>query len=632
MLVPLWYCTCCTRLILPSNPTYMNSTGTRLCAECAPAELKDPAATAVIKSPPSTQKRATVRTASARVSPPKVIGQARDSVRSSPPRPSHKLFWAGTVAFVAMLLLVAGIFIKGGSNSNQQARAETRPVPQPQPQPKQNIAPAPVDKSMHPADSKASTNPSGGLFANMKPGLPFAATPAAEVAALKIDEFNAAFEPYSSLLEKQRFSEAAALLDNLNMKFSKAPWWETKKDSLVQARETLQRRYAEYEQSARDAAAQAAAASTLAAIEQLEKTWAPKTALGDMSAKAAAGVVDAARRSRERLARAESERFAALAVSLDKIEKRLKPKLARGEADAAVKALQDFKVHLGDAATAAKFSDRIAGLNVDIRLARGPEKLLYNLEPCPNDNCELKFDFAHPEQESAWKLEGEIPESGAFQVDSKKKTLFLNSTGRHLFDAAGNGGVPALSLPFYFSNASWSLDSEMRITKSREHDRDKKELNPAFGIFVSDGAANILRFSVKESSRGMLQLGLNGSGVEASKDKPARIAGKQEDKIRLRMECRNGSVGFGVTVANHPATSGRAKIGFEPKFVGIFLETHDAEENASLAVTSFKLNGEWDKNRLNAAVEAKREAERAALKSELFNPSPLPPGEVRRER
>ena len=132
------------------------------------------------------------------------------------------------------------------------------------------------------------------------------------------------------------------------------------------------------------------------------------------------------------------------------------------------------------------------------------------------------------------------------------------------------------------------------------------------------------RFSAQESGNGMLQLSAQAPGMdEKDKDRQAGIPRRQEDKIRLRMDCRNGVVKFGAT-AGRPVTSGQARIDFVPKFAGVFAETRDKDENASIALTYFKMTGAWDKERVQKAVEARRMTDGAVLKAEPLNARKTP--------
>lgn len=655
--VLLYYCSRCTKLIHPPGGEGTHVEGKRFCLECAPYETQNQPATAYVSSSASGRVEF-VRGSSARlkVSDAVEVSAARassgrmsavasssrtSSVSSSRAAvvrpPSRKLKWAAAAAIAAMLLLVAGVFIKGGALQPQKPTTAAVIPPKHTPKVEPLAPPAPPRPLTEHEKRQQALAQGGGLFGNLRPDevatapalptlpapprlAPAEVRPEAAEPALRIEELDAAVESLQPLLEKERFSEASEMLEDLKKKFSQVPGWETKKDLITQSRELLQRRYAGYEQIAADATAQAQAASTLAAIDELEKSWTPRMALGDMSARQARRVLDAARQSRARLSADSDKRLASFGDKLQEIEKHSKGKLSKADMDKWLKALHEFKLQLrNDPATAEKIAERYAALKVNLLRARGPEKLFYNLEPCTGDNCDLKYDFANADQAAPWKFEGDGATAGGIQLDPKKKTVTLSVAGtqrpRTVFEEPKDLRAANVQLPFLFNTANWTVEADVAVTKARE--REKKEQNPVYGIFISDGGANMVRFSAQELSKGVLQLNARAPGAENEKDKQARMPAKHSDKLRLRMECRSGVVSFGVSAGAHSASSGRAKLTFEPKLVGVFIETRDPEENAALTLSSFKLSGAWDKEKLNAAIEARRAAESAALKSEL---------------
>ena len=311
----------------------------------------------------------------------------------------------------------------------------------------------------------------------------------------------------------------------------------------------------------------------------------------------------------------DAKQFAALGLMFEKIEKLKHSKLSKAELDASMNRIQEFKTRLeANGNSIERYAERLAALNIDLRLAHGPERLFYDLVSCEGENCELKFEFPNRERLAGWKFEGDGENSGGMDLDLKKKALLLNAIGAHAYGAKKH--PPQAQIPFYFNAANWSLEADLSVVKTREHD---KAQNPSYGIYVSDGESAVIRFSAQESGNGMLQLSAQAPGMdEKDKDRQAGIPRRQEDKIRLRMDCRNGVVKFGAT-AGRPVTSGQARIDFVPKFAGVFAETRDKDENASIALTYFKVTGAWDKERVQKAVEARRMTDGAVLKAELLN-------------
>lgn len=565
---PLWFCSGCSKPIRPLGSSgTVHEDGRRFCAACLPFEVLEAPPAESLKTMGSSSARlaltrsgASGRTqgiSSARInalseSATGRISAAQGSLLAAK-QSGRKLLWAGVAALAVMALLVAGIFLKSGSR-----------------------------------------NQSAVQLKQLTAGKALAITRAPETSAASPKSATAAAAAGEKLTDKEERHLALARSGGL---FGTAvPGGD--------ARATIA----------------AAPAPTVNAPPELPSPIKPEF-LSDESQKLKS-VTDATTAAAPETKAIESvkydddaKRLALLGTMFEKIEKLKHPKLSKSELDASMLKLQEFKTRIeADGASINRFAERLAALNIDLRLAHGPERLFYDLVSCEGDNCELKFEFSSRERLAGWNFEGDGENSGGLEIDLKKKALLVNVTGAHAYGAKRHS--PLAQIPFYFNAANWSLEADLSVLKTHEHEKAR---NPSYGIYVSDGESAAIRFGAQESGNGMLQLSAQAPGTdEKDKDKVAGIPRKQEEKIRLRMDCKNGVVKFGAT-AGRPVTSGQARIDFVPKFAGIFVETRDKDENASIAVTYFKLTGAWDKERVQKAVDARRLTDGAVLKAELLN-------------
>jgi len=156
-------------------------------------------------------------------------------------------------------------------------------------------------------------------------------------------------------------------------------------------------------------------------------------------------------------------------------------------------------------------------------------------------------------------------------------------------------------------------------SRAVQHRRDKACKNrPDFGILVWDGGASVMRLSVREAGKD-LQFFASGCTPSVPKygSKTANLPGRPQDKIRLRMTCAQGFVSFAATVNGKVATLGAAELGFKPRYVGLFIRTHDKQENASVSFDEVGLRGTPDSQALKEQAEARRAAFVATEKSAI---------------
>ncbi len=636
----LWYCSHCTNLILPpGEPGIVGDDGERFCQSCSPYE---------VKSPPTVMANAT---------PPIRSGRQRLKSDSGTnlkrgPAPHSRLIWIVGSAAAFMVAATSAILIS--------SRATKMPAPQSataDPYVMKTIVLGASDNSKpttsaleatkkteaaeKPAHAEIQTQ-GGGLFASMQPGVIGAAdaTPRSpdnkakggEVKAvaspeLKIGDFDSRLKALDGLLDAERYSEANALLSGLAKDFDKAPWWKERAESYANASATYKERCDTFEQESRDALSQAKSVEQIDMLDKLEKEWKSRLALGEATAKPAQRILDAVIAGRERIAKASFEKRSGLvAEQFEKYEKRVKTKLPRTELDEALKALQELKAQMLDnAELGQRFCDRWAALQFDLNLSQSAERSAFHVDPSGSDPAEVFYDFKDADQFKAWKFEGDGSNSGGAEFDAAAKTVLLKANGEHHLDPKGGKRAPSLTLPFYFTPANWTFEADTALLKV--HARDKRDQLPCYGILVSDGGANAIRLSIKESKKNELRLTARWAGDE--KETVAHLPGKEEDKLHLRIACTGGRVylsAYANSNGNAKALDvGRTAMGFEPKVFALYVETHDKDENATVEFDNVKLTGGIDKAKINAAMDARRSAEINAVKAEFCRtPKPAP--------
>ncbi len=461
-----------------------------------------------------------------------------------------------------------------------------------------------------PAAQNQAANPSAKAEVELNDAKAFTA------AAQSMGDFEARFKALQPLIDAEKYSDAENLLNGLSKDFSPEPWWTKHADRVTKAQATVRGKNDELEQRARAAVAQAQGSAKKEQLDGFENDWKGKLASGGSAAKAAQQVLDAVRASRDRLAKGDNDgRAKILADTFEKLEKRTQPKLSKADLEYALKALNDLKTQLvSDPALAEKFSDRWAALSFDLNLSRGAEQALFHVEPSGNGPSDVNYDFKNADQVAAWSFEGDGANSGSIDYDDAAKLLVLKAVGEHQLDPRSGKRVPMATLPFYFNpGAAWAFEAEAGVLKVHAH--EKKDQLPSFGILVSDGGTNVIRLSVKECRKN--ELCVSGRGACDEKETTGHLPGKQEDKIRFRMVCSSGRISFTATSSAKPIELGRMPIGFEPKFVGLYIETHDKEENASIAFDNVKISGMMDKAKIGAVINARRSEAVNAVKAEL---------------
>lgn len=670
----LWYCHRCTMMILPAGSKGKEAAdGERYCTACTPVVVEVPpgmTATGVtLAFVEPTYKAGAAKEAARNRNRPhgtSVADKVRDP-RSGPAKNNNaKFVWIGGGSAVALIFGFL-IFHTDGS-SNKLAVARSTPIEQPialksavpvtdgaalalekngsdKSGSEKSAAlkkvsdgapkPGAADEKSLRAEAQARA---GGLFASLQNGATNLGSPApaaaaanpsakalsesteerarAAASAQSMDDFETRFKTVQPLIDAEKYSDAENLLTAISKAFSAEPWWTKNADRVTKAQETVQQKNSELEQRARDAAALAQAAAKKEQLDSFENDWKGKLAIGGSTAKAAQQVLDAVRASRERLGKTESDaRSNILAETFEKLEKRSQPKLAKADLECALKSLNELKAQLmADPALAAKFSDRWAALHFDLNVSRGAEQALLHVEPSGSGPTDLNYDFKNAEQVAAWSFEGDGENSGSIGYDSASKLLVLKAVGEHNLDPRNGKRVPMATLPFYLNTGvAWAFEAEAGAMKV--HARKKEDQLPCFGILVSDGGTNVIRFCVKETRNNELTVYGRGAGDE--KEITARLSGKMEDKIRFRMACSSGRIFMSAMSNTKSADLGRMPIGFDPKFVGLYIETHDKEENASIAFDNVKISGMLDKTKISAAISVRRADAVNAVKIEL---------------
>jgi hypothetical protein len=238
------------------------------------------------------------------------------------------------------------------------------------------------------------------------------------------------------------------------------------------------------------------------------------------------------------------------------------------------------------------------------------------VDPVGGEANDLFFTFNNDEQLAAWKFEGDGDNSGGVEIDKAAKTLLLKVNGEHGWDTGKGRHPPIFQIPFNFNPNNWYVEADTHLLKSHAH--DKKDQNPNFGIFISDGGSTVVRLSAKEARKGDIHIVAQGGNCN-EKETQGHIPGKQEEHFKLRIQGSAGVLSFSAVSQTRQIGFGRVRFSFEPKFVGVFLETHDKDEAAVAAFDNVRIAGAFDKEKIKAVIEARRIAEISAVKNELLH-------------
>lgn len=665
----LWYCQRCTYMIHPAGSEgIVKEDLKRFCKKCAPFEVSNPVATVAVsrKTSPTRQFTDNVpenagAAARSRFNSRPENGQGHSmgsgKNRSQNPTKAQAWMWVGGIASALVLMGVVLFVATSNTPAKQTAEAQkpstvpieiktvtirNDPSQSPAPIPLASAPPTPVAANaaaadiergemaknlaradqlsrglmpIAPAGDKSAValgaKPSDALRKELSAGstpvvVPTAAAPtAAEKAPGAIDSvanFEKQFTQFNRQLEDEKLADAALTLDKLPDIFSNAEWWSKSQGRIGEARQILKAKSDAFNQSAKAAIDEAVAATTFAQLDLLQKRWECKSC-SNTSSTSGKKVLQLICDSRNRVKAEFDTRCKSLDELFDKIQaKQLAKGIGRGSGDPAQKVLAEVRTRIeADPSLYEKYSDRWAEANFDISAMRNPERLIYGVDANGSGTVDLSYDFQNPDQLKSWKYEGDCPESSSMTCDKSKKVLLLNVNKEHRFDPrTGKGGITAM-IPFCFSASQpWSFDVDVALLKAVQ--RPKVDNAPNFGILISDGT-NTLRAFVKESKRNELCLYTRSAPED---NEPGQcFPAHPEDGLRIHLECKDGHVYVMATSATKQIPA-RTALKFEPKFIGMYVESPDKDEKAVIGFGNIKLKGTLDSSSVKTIVSARR--------------------------
>lgn len=342
---------------------------------------------------------------------------------------------------------------------------------------------------------------------------------------------------------------------------------------------------------------------------------APAPALDEALAKPLRQILKAVADSRARVEeKARQKRLAEWSQQLDSLEKQLKSKPRH--LDAFFKTLDDLDTaFLQDSSAGEKCVERSAALRFDAATLKDGEFSFYKL-PLKQSGAvvELFYDFSKPEQFTAWTLDNP-DNSGSADYDAKSAAVILRASGKRNWDKRDRRNTPLLRLPFYFQRDNWAFAARANL----QSDTNQKN-KPDYGILIWDGAGGSIRLSIKDATPKDVVVMLNGSTPKEENiaPKPLYLSGRPRDSIHLQMTCVNGLI---ACVATSPSgkiitlNGGKEPIGFEPRFAGLFVRTHEDGEQAAVQFDSVKLLALPNREKLKEIQESTRKE--ALLKARM---------------
>jgi len=331
-------------------------------------------------------------------------------------------------------------------------------------------------------------------------------------------------------------------------------------------------------------------------------------------AQPARGVLKAIAESRARIAEAtKQKRIADIGAKLDLIERQIKgrPRVI----DPILKALDELDIQIAqDADVIEKFGERVGGMRFDAGVVRDGELAIYKaVVKQGGAGAEVFYDFTNPEQFNAWFYDNPA-NGGSAELDLKKGAAILKSGARHNWDGKDRRGMPIFRLPFYFRPDGWMVETDVAILSDQN-----KQNKPDVGILVWDGTTNVARLSVQDSARGMHALFASSTPKrENYNSRPAPIAGKIKENVRLQMSCVGGTVGCTITSSTGASiVLQKEPLGFEPQFVGLFIRNSDDGENSSAIFQAVKIQGLPNTEKLKEIRDTRRVIAASAAKQDL---------------
>ncbi len=662
----LWYCQRCTHLLLPPGMTgTIAEDGQRYCATCAPFEVSDAPATSLFNVAPSKHVFTDMipETAGAAAKSRFNTSSAGKDRDSRAAEASRKLWMVVGVAAVVVLggvtvvhkfsslkksnstlqasktdeSIVARKIVIAGTDSTTNALSKDK-----------TGAPAKplVDEK---AERLAALNRAGGLFApssqsnsnsNGNTAPPVASdggdTQRVSVSnppnvlsaslsekqqtgasSLRIEDFESQFRSASGFIESEKFSDADSLIVKISSDFSKAEWFAQQQKRVVEFRDKLEVQKQAFKQRVDEAVAAAKNAKNKDQLEALDRNWLSKRALGESTVQMAQPVFDAITVARSTLNAEFAARCKQIEVNFEKLAKRSQVKLNKTESEYALKFVDDTRALLrDDCELRDKYADKLAELNYDVSQTVSPERTVLGVEPVGRGSATtiLAYDFSNRDQQKPWKFEsdGQSPDKNLMSFDERGKFLVIKLNGSHPHDPGKGKRAPAAVMPFYFENTHWSFEADSAVLPVSG--KEKRNSRPIYGIQISDGT-DIIQVFAQECKRTEWGFGVRGVNEKTPHN---NALAKLDDTgpMHFRIASEGGKIELSAWGRDKPIHIS-APPKFEPKFVGLFVETHENEENVAVSFTNVTLKGGLSTSRVNELYNQHRAESVKAFKAQL---------------
>lgn len=622
----LWYCVKCTRMINPpGSEGIVTPEGEHLCANCAPAKRSASVRLKTGESPSGSSKPV-LKPAQSAASAGAGATSKSNALRPAASQSAEKTLPVGAVVCVvgAAILVVGLIVAFSGKPPERETAAAPKPAiaPAPKSEPDSSTTNAPMVRK--PGESAAvpgtqspvgtsAARPAGPSFlqgmdrssaAPVAAAVPADSAPkgAAQPAATEssLPQFQEELKKALQSDEKGRYGVALQQLKDLSKRFEAAQWWDDNKAQVGKAEQDAQQHLADYGAEAEDARKRVRESDKLDALAKVETTWKTRlealTAAGqpmdELVAQSARGVLKVVAERRAQIA--EQKRQAAAVEVAKQVEVLERQTRATGfNREASRKTLDDIEALALDAGVIdVNLAERFAALHFDVAASHEADLAFIKVPvKTSGSTVDIQYDFSSPEQLGGWLFDEGIDAS----VDAAKRALTI----KHPCDKHNPRDTRMIRLPFdCFQAGQWSVEVDVSLVSNK----NKLE----YGMLVLDGAGNVVRLAVWQRTVKDIAIDLNGKvpGKGDIKQRDRLVSGNTKDPLHLRLSCQGGMVsGSGLDMANGRSGASEAeKLGFEPKFLALYIQVRDKEEDSSAVFSKLKITGQLNLPKMRANV------------------------------
>ena len=652
----LWYCAQCTRMIQPPGAAgFIGADGQHYCPKCAPVPQPVPVASGPRQSPAKGISRAVIRlpnpppAAAARTEADASASQASQPDAAAGRR-NMPLLIGGSICALGLIVFVVGLFLRAGSEPDPAPGASTKKshtlqasttpgTVTPSPQDTANVTPDPkrpvpaaragTGQASQPDAPISPTPPATTIVAPQPsvvakqpepaivPARPEPVPPPVSTEGLQ--DFTAGLPKAAELANTERFGTALDLLNELKRKYAQAAWWPAHERDWSVVERRVQQQWNDYAVEAQDLRERVDKDGKVD-LDKVEAAWKAKAAAcaGDrLAASPAQELVKAVAKTRARiLSQVREKKSAEITVKLDNAERQIKGRTSA--VDAVMKTLDEVETEFGkDPDLAEKLAERWAGLRVDAGLLKIGDLAVYGTKVIGGaGGAEVAYDFAAAEELRAWSLD-DPAKNASVDLDARHGVVLLKAWGGHNWEGKDRRNMPVYKLPFYFRPENWAVETAVELVNDAA--RPQK---PDFGLLLWDGSEWVVRLSVQETPG-------KGCTVLFAVAKPRKenfwgkpqplLPGGPKEPIRLRLSCVQGIVtGAVINKAGVTVATAREQLGFEPRFVGLFVRNSDGAENATAAFHNLRIAGVPNYEVLRPVAAGFRLSAAASARSDLL--------------